>query len=387
MYKFKPIQKTLVWGTESWLLSAVPGSESVVSEGPAKGRSLTEIYGGSFPLLIKFIDAHADLSIQVHPNDAIAMRRHHSRGKSEMWYVTGVEKGAYLYSGLNREISPQEYDELVESNSICSVLNRFEVQPGDVFYLPAGRIHAIGAGCRLAEIQQCSDITYRIYDYGRKGLDGRPRQLHTEWARSAIDYNYYPDCKTVYERKADTPVPLVGSKPFSVDLLELDAPYLADLSSVGSFEVFVVLDGKCRNYITMPDGSPMKKKMTLDVFQKNLPGIIEVSTDKSAPKPEKTNPATTEAKPKEEQPKDFPKPEPKDDLPPELEEDSDQRPIIAKLRKAIATYDLTEDQIFNKYNPKHTDRYGEVSSLSEWSDAFVEWLLKGMDRIAQVLKK
>ena len=217
----------------------------MVSEGPAKGRSLTEVYGGSFPLLIKFIDAHADLSIQVHPNDAIAMRRHHSRGKSEMWYVTGVEKGAYLYSGLNREISPQEYDELVESNSICSVLNRFEVQPGDVFYLPAGRIHAIGAGCRLAEIQQCSDITYRIYDYGRKGLDGRPRQLHTEWARSAIDYNYYPDCKTVYERKADAPVPLVGSKPFSVDLLELDAPYLADLSSVGSFEVFVALEGKC----------------------------------------------------------------------------------------------------------------------------------------------
>ena len=114
-----------------------------------------------------------------------------------------------------------------------------------MFYLPAGRIHAIGAGCRLAEIQQCSDITYRIYDYGRKGLDGRPRQLHTEWARSAIDYNYYPDCKTVYERKADAPVPLVGSKPFSVDLLELDAPYLADLSSVGSFEVFVVLEGKC----------------------------------------------------------------------------------------------------------------------------------------------
>ena len=245
MYKFKPILKTLVWGTESWLLSAVPGSESVVSEGPAKGRSLTEVYGGSFPLLIKFIDAHADLSIQVHPNDAIAMRRHHSRGKSEMWYVTGVEKGAYLYSGLNREISPQEYDELVENNSICSVLNRFEVQPGDVFYLPAGRIHAIGAGCRLAEIQQCSDITYRIYDYGRKGLDGRPRQLHTEWARSAIDYNYYPDCKTVYERKADAPVPLVGSKPFSVDLLELDSPYLADLSSVGSFAVFVVLAGKC----------------------------------------------------------------------------------------------------------------------------------------------
>lgn len=146
-------------------------------------------------------------------------------------------------------------------------------------------------------------------------------------------------------------------------------------------------DGKCRNYITMPDGSPMKKKMTLDVFQKNLPGIIEVSTDKAAPKPEKPKPATAEEKPKAEKPKVAPKPEPKDDLPPELEGDSDERPIIAKLRKAMAAYDLTEKQMFDKYNPKHTDRYGEVSSLSEWSDAFVEWLLKGMDRIAQVLKK
>jgi len=151
-------------------------------------------------------------------------------------------------------------------------------------------------------------------------------------------------------------------------------------------------DGKCRNYITMPDGSPMKKKMTLDAFQKNLQGIIEVSTDKTAPKPEKPKPAPVEAKPKAEKPKAekpkaAPKPEPTDDLPPELEDDSTERPIIVKLRKAMAAYDLTEKQMFDKYNPKHTDRYGEVSSLSEWSDAFVEWLLKGMDRIAQVLKK
>jgi len=146
-------------------------------------------------------------------------------------------------------------------------------------------------------------------------------------------------------------------------------------------------DGKCRNYITMPDGSPMKKKMTLDVFQKNLPGIIEVSTDKAAPKPEKPKPAPVEAKPKAEKPKAAPKPEPKDETPPEQEDDSTERPIIVKLREAMAAYDLTEKQMFDKYNPKHTDRYGEVSSLSEWSDGFVEWLLKGMDKIAKVLKQ
>ncbi|MGN1226865.1 MAG: type I phosphomannose isomerase catalytic subunit [Candidatus Cryptobacteroides sp.] len=245
MYKFGAILRTLVWGTESWVLSAVPGSESIVSEGPDKGKSLSEVYGGTFPLLVKFIDAHADLSIQVHPDDELAMRRHHSKGKSEMWYVIGAEDGAYLYSGLNRAISPQEYDELVDSNSICSALNRFEVQSGDVFFLPAGRIHAIGAGCYLAEIQQTSDITYRIYDYGRKGLDGRPRQLHTEWARAAIDYNYYPDCKTSYTPEPDAIVPLVESKYFDVELLELVRPFEYDLSRVEDFLVLVALDGKC----------------------------------------------------------------------------------------------------------------------------------------------
>ena len=131
----------------------------------------------------------------------------------------------------------------------------------------------------------------------------------------------------------------------------------------------------------------MKKKMTLDAFQKNLPGIIAISTDKTA-KAEKPAPAPT-PKPKAEKPKPkpAPEPEPTDDLPPELEDDSTERPIIAKLREAMAAYDLTEEQLFNKYNPKHTDRYGEVSSLSEWSDAFVEWLLKGMDKIAKILKK
>ena len=147
-------------------------------------------------------------------------------------------------------------------------------------------------------------------------------------------------------------------------------------------------DGKCRNYITMPDGSPMKKKMTLDAFQKSLPGIIEISTDKTAPKPEKPKPAPVEAKPEPKKPKAAPKPEPKDEPPPEQEsEQTDERPIIAKLRDAMKAYDLTEEQMFTKYNHKHTERYGEVSSLSEWSDAFVEWLIRGMDKIAKVLKK
>lgn len=146
-------------------------------------------------------------------------------------------------------------------------------------------------------------------------------------------------------------------------------------------------DGKCRAFITMPDGSPMKKKMTLDVFQKNLPAIIDVSTDRAAPKADKPKPAATASpKPKAEKPKEEPKPVSERPSSAGTETEG-ERPIIVKLRDAMAAYDLTEEQVFNKYNQKHTDRYGEVSSLSEWSDAFVEWLLKGMDKIAKVLKQ
>ena len=224
MYKFEPILKTLVWGTESWVLSSVPGSESVVSEGPEAGRTLTEVYGGEFPLLIKFIDARRDLSIQVHPGDELARARHGGHGKDEMWYIIGASEGAHLYSGLAMPLTPEEYARRVEDGTIIDVLGDHKVAPGDVFFIPSGRIHSICGGCYLAEIQQTSDITYRIYDYNRPGLDGKPRQLHTELAKDAIDYTVKEDYRTHYERRENGPVELLKCEHFTTTLFELSAP-------------------------------------------------------------------------------------------------------------------------------------------------------------------
>lgn len=243
MYKFDPILREMVWGSELWVLSAYPERESVVAEGPEKGRRISEIWPGQFPLLIKFINARDDLSIQVHPGDELAARRHGQCGKTEMWYVIGAEKGAGLYSGLSKEISPDDYVRLVAEDRITDVLARFEVAPGDVFFLPAGRIHAIGGGCYLAEIQQTSDITYRIYDYNRPGIDGIPRQLHTDLAKDAIDYKVYPDYKTSYEPVPDTEVPLVRCPFFSTSLLELTGPFEKSPEGCGDFLVAICFEG------------------------------------------------------------------------------------------------------------------------------------------------
>ncbi len=242
MYKFTPILKTLVWGTESWVLSSVPGSESVVAEGPKKGARITDIYPGEFPLLIKFIDAKRDLSIQVHPNDELAARRHHCKGKTEMWYIIGASEGAHLISGLKKEITPDEYVSLVQQDRITDVLQDYFVSKGDVFFLPAGRIHAIGGGCYLAEIQQTSDITYRIYDYGRPGLDGKPRQLHTEQARDAIDYTVFADYRTHYSAEENAACELVHCPQFSTDLLCLDKPFPLSLDT--AFKVLISIEGE-----------------------------------------------------------------------------------------------------------------------------------------------
>lgn len=244
MYRFIPILKTLVWGTENWVLSSVPGSETVVADGPRKGQTLSEIYGGQFPLLIKFIDAKRDLSIQVHPNDELAAKRHGCKGKTEMWYVISATPHAHLYSGLKRSITAEEYVSLVETDRITEVLADHKVHPGDVFYLPAGRIHAICGGCYLAEIQQTSDITYRIYDYGRLGLDGKPRQLHTQEAKDAIDYIVYPDYRTHYETVMNGCSQLVKSPFFTTSLLSLTAPYVLDASDGPDYQVLVCTDGE-----------------------------------------------------------------------------------------------------------------------------------------------
>ena len=275
--KFNTIFKSVVWGGakiapfkgvntqqknigESWELSGVKGNESVVAEGPLAGRTITslaeeykgallgeKVYaatGTEFPLLIKFIDARDDLSIQVHPDDKLAAERHNgSKGKTEMWYVVQADEKAHLMSGLNKEITPEEYAAKVADNTITDVLHDYDVHDGDVFFLPAGRIHSIGSGCFIAEIQQTSDITYRIYDFGRLGLDGKPRELHTELSKAAIDYTVLPDYKTQYQSIKNQENELVSCKYFTTSLYELDKEVTKDMSGLDSFVIAICIEG------------------------------------------------------------------------------------------------------------------------------------------------
>ena len=248
IYKFEPILKTLVWGTENWVLSGVKGNETKVVGGPAAGKTLNELYGKEFPLLIKFIDAKKDLSIQVHPNDEVAAQRHGCRGKTEMWYIIGAAEGAHLLAGLSREINKDDYVRLVAEGRITEVLADHKVAPGDVYFLPAGRIHAICGGCYLAEIQETSDITYRIFDYNRPGLDGKPRQLHTQEAKDVIDYKVYPEYKTSYVRKENAGVEVARCQYFTTDVYELTKPLTVNLEGLASvpdnFYIVMALEGE-----------------------------------------------------------------------------------------------------------------------------------------------
>ena len=255
---------------ESWEVSAVPGSKSVVKNGPLAGRDLADItaeygelllgkavaakYGDQFPILIKFIDAAKDLSIQVHPDDALAKARHNCFGKTEMWYVMKTESGASLYSGFKQHISKDEYAKRIADGTICDVLQKHEVKSGDVFFIPAGRVHAICGGIMVAEIQQSSNITYRIFDYNRMGLDGKPRQLHTEEAVDAIDYSVHSDYRTHYERKINKPVPLVETSFFIVKLLEVDRSFHRKLYKYDSFIAYMCLEGDCTIRIKSTQG-------------------------------------------------------------------------------------------------------------------------------------
>jgi mannose-6-phosphate isomerase len=277
--KFEPILKSKIWGGnkiipfkhlkenianvgESWELSSLEGDESVVANGPEKGCTITEMvrhyreelvgeenyanYGDNFPLLIKFIDAQQNLSVQVHPNDEMAKLRHDSLGKTEMWYVIGAEKGAKITSGFSQEITKKEYKARVLNNTFSDVLQTYDTKPGDVFFLPAGRVHAIGAGVFLAEIQESSDITYRIYDYNRKDKDGKTRELHIDQARDAIDYEVLDDYRTQYEVEKDEPVELVACPYFTTSLYDLTEEISCDYSELDSFVIFMCVEGSCQ---------------------------------------------------------------------------------------------------------------------------------------------
>ena len=260
IYRFQPILKTLVWGTENWVLSGVKGNETKVTGGPADGKTLNELYGGEFPLLIKFIDAKKDLSIQVHPNDEVAQQRHGCKGKTEMWYMIDTAPGAHLLAGLSKEITKEDYVKLVEEGRITEVLADHKVAPGDVFFLPAGRIHAICGGCYLAEIQETSDITYRIFDYNRPGLDGKPRQLHTQEAKDVIDYKVYPSYKTEYERRENEEMEVVSCPYFTTSVFELSEAVEKDLSGLqavpGNFYIVMGLEGS--GSVTGSDGTAVQ---------------------------------------------------------------------------------------------------------------------------------
>lgn len=309
--KFKPILKSTIWGGEkiipfkhldiqqeqvgeSWEISDVPGDESVVANGADAGKNLTQMvdeykaalvgesnykrFNGKFPLLIKFIDACQDLSIQVHPDDELAMKRHQSLGKTEMWYVIGNDGGkAHLRSGLLKQITPEEYAQMIADNTICDALADYAVQPGDVFFLPAGRIHSIGAGCFIAEIQETSNITYRIYDFNRKDKNGNTRELHTELSKDAIDYTVNEDYRTHYTPKQNEPVELVACPYFTTTVYDLTEPMEMDYSELDSFVIYICMEGACS--VTDNEGNQLSLQAGESV-------LFPATTQKLSVKPE-----------------------------------------------------------------------------------------------------
>ena len=276
--KFTPILKERVWGGtrlgsgygknivegkkigESWEISGVQNDISKVANGFLAGNNLEELvevymgdlvgeniferFGKEFPLLIKLIDANDDLSVQVHPGDELARERHHAWGKTEMWYVLEAGDNAKIYTGFRDEISKESFTEALKKGDIEDKLNVESPSPGDVFFIPAGRIHAIGKGIVLAEIQQTSDVTYRVWDWNRKGLDGKPRDLHTDLALDAIDYKTYESYKTSAEGRADETVNIIDCKYFTSNIMHVETGLVKDYSLLDSFVIYICTEGK-----------------------------------------------------------------------------------------------------------------------------------------------
>ena len=217
------------------------------------GRANYERFGNEFPLLIKFIDARDDLSIQVHPTDEIAHRQGRERGKTEMWYLMPSESEATLLCGLKKKITPEEYKQMVANKTIVDAIARYPVHEGDCFFLPAGRIHAIGSGCFLAEIQQTSDVTYRIYDFDRHDDLGRPRELHTELAAESINYEVLDDYQTHYTPAKNQRVQLVDCPYFTTSVYDIDQPVDLDYTELDSFVILIPLSGA--GIVTEADGT------------------------------------------------------------------------------------------------------------------------------------
>ena len=276
--KFKPVFKDKIWGGkkmksslgfdfsplpncgEAWVLSGVSDCQTVVANGFLAGNELNEIleiymdelvgeqvfekFKSEFPILVKFIDANDWLSVQVHPDDALAARRNIGSGKTEMWYILDADPGAELISGFNRDINADLYLEALKQLKLRDILNFEKVKKGDSFFIPAGRVHALGPGILLAEIQQTSDTTYRIYDWDRAGSDGKQRELHTDLALEAIDFGHVDSYRTNFIPQKNMTVNLADSPFFTTNLLEIDRITRKDYSGLDSFVIYICVDGK-----------------------------------------------------------------------------------------------------------------------------------------------
>ncbi|MDR0874103.1 MAG: class I mannose-6-phosphate isomerase [Prevotellaceae bacterium] len=284
--KFKSIGKERIWGGEklktlfnkdfsplqdvgeSWELSDVEGDVSVVTNGFLRENTLRELievymgdlvgdhvyeaFGNTFPLLIKFLDANDDLSIQVHPDNDLALKRHYSYGKTEIWYVLDAEPDAKLISGFAKPISKEEYLKHLENNTLSEVMKWHNVSKGDVFYIPAGKVHAIGKGNVILEIQQTSDVTYRIYDYNRTDSKGNTRELHTELALDAINFDFSENDKTLYGSKKNAENEIIRTPFFNINQLKIDRPLARDYYELDSFVILICTNGSAK--IHCPDG-------------------------------------------------------------------------------------------------------------------------------------
>lgn len=274
--KFNPILKDRLWGGtklgdifgkpiksnivgESWEISAVEGDISIIANGNLAGislqdlidenadallgKSVVERFGTDFPILIKFIDAKQDLSIQLHPNDELAKKRHNSFGKTEMWYIMDADKDANLIVGFNKTVTKEEYQKSINNNTLEALMNYEKVKEGDTFFINTGKIHAIGAGVVLAEIQQTSDVTYRVFDFNRKDKEGNLRELHTDLALDAIDFEKKDDFKIAYNRHQNTVNTLVDCPYFKTNYINLTKNIDIDISERNSFTIYMCVAG------------------------------------------------------------------------------------------------------------------------------------------------
>ena len=277
LIEYKKLDKTLNNIGECWELSGINGSESVVAGGIYDGYTLTrlinelksrllgskvyEAFGNHFPLLIKYIDAKDDLSIQVHPDDVQARKAGYDNGKSEMWYIVDAGPHSSILYGLQQDATPEEFIEKAKSGTVCEMIYKHHVAAGDCYYIPAGQVHAICADTFLIEIQQSSDVTYRIFDYNRPGLDGKPRELHTELAAKAIDYAVYTDYKTEHRDDIDVANMLLNTPYFSVKVIEATSSFHRNMVKYDSFIIIMNMRGDChirirstQDSILLPEG-------------------------------------------------------------------------------------------------------------------------------------